>query len=167
MNCIKIGLPGKLILRDYLHENMTSQRPFFLLRIRFPGRPIFYTIASSPMGPFKLLSLPFKLFGAEIGGATAYADPAAPSDAFFIYSQKPGVGNNQTRTMTVAKLTQDWRNVSAITATFPGHLEGPAMFFNQREGLYYMWTSHTRGWNGSPAVVHSSSTMAGSEWKQG
>ena len=41
MNCIKIGLPGKLIIRDYFQENMTSQRPFLLLRISFPGRPIF------------------------------------------------------------------------------------------------------------------------------
>ena len=40
MNCIKIDLPGKLILRDYLQENRTSQRPFLLLRIDFPGRPI-------------------------------------------------------------------------------------------------------------------------------
>ena len=40
-NCIKIGLPGKSILRDYLQENMISQRPFLLLRISFPGRPIF------------------------------------------------------------------------------------------------------------------------------
>ena len=41
MNCIKIGLPGKLIPRDYFQENMTSQRPFLLLTIIFPGRPIF------------------------------------------------------------------------------------------------------------------------------
>ena len=40
-NCIKTGLPGKLILRDYFQENMTSRRPFLLLRISFPGRPIF------------------------------------------------------------------------------------------------------------------------------
>ena len=40
-NCIKIGLPGKSILRDYFQENMTSRRPFLLLRISFPGRPIF------------------------------------------------------------------------------------------------------------------------------
>ena len=39
-NCIKIGLPGKSILRDYFQENRTSQRPFLLLRISFPGRPI-------------------------------------------------------------------------------------------------------------------------------
>ena len=40
-NCIKIGLPGKSILRDYFQENMTSRRPFLLQRISFPGRPIF------------------------------------------------------------------------------------------------------------------------------
>ena len=43
-NCIKIGLQGKLILRDYFQENRTSRRPFLLLRTTFPGRPIFYTI---------------------------------------------------------------------------------------------------------------------------
>ena len=40
-NCIKIGLPGKSILRDYFQENKTSQRPLLLLRINFPRRPIF------------------------------------------------------------------------------------------------------------------------------
>ena len=40
-NCIKLGLPGKSILRDYFQENITFRRPFLLLRISFPGRPIF------------------------------------------------------------------------------------------------------------------------------
>ena len=40
-NYIKVGLPGKSILGDYFQENRTSQRPFLLLRISFPGRPIF------------------------------------------------------------------------------------------------------------------------------
>ena len=40
-NCLKIGLPGKLILGDYFHENRTSRRPLLLLRISFPGKPIF------------------------------------------------------------------------------------------------------------------------------
>ena len=40
-NCIKIGLPGKSILGYYFQENWTSQRPFLLLRISFPRRPIF------------------------------------------------------------------------------------------------------------------------------
>ena len=47
-NCIKIGLPGKLILRDYFQENRTSQRPFLLLRISFPGRPILYNSSQEP-----------------------------------------------------------------------------------------------------------------------
>ena len=41
MNCVKIGLPGKLIIGDYFQENRTSRIPFLLLRISFPGRPIF------------------------------------------------------------------------------------------------------------------------------
>ena len=41
-NCIKIGLLGKSILRDYFQENRTSRRPFLLLRISFLGRPILY-----------------------------------------------------------------------------------------------------------------------------
>ena len=40
-DCIKIGLPGKFILRDYFQENRTSGRTFLLLRISFTGRPIF------------------------------------------------------------------------------------------------------------------------------
>ena len=40
-NCRKIGLPGKSILVDYFQENRTSRRPFLLLRIGFPKRPIF------------------------------------------------------------------------------------------------------------------------------
>ena len=36
----KIGLPGKWILEDYFQENMTSRKPFLLLRISFPGSAI-------------------------------------------------------------------------------------------------------------------------------
>ena len=38
---MKIGLPGKSILGDYFQEKRTSRRHFLLLRISFPGRPIF------------------------------------------------------------------------------------------------------------------------------
>ena len=47
-NCIKIGLPGKLILGDYYQENWTSQRPFLLLRIHFPERPLFIQLPPGP-----------------------------------------------------------------------------------------------------------------------
>ena len=47
-NCLKIGLPGKSILRDYFQEKWTSRRPFLLLRIHFPGRPIFIQFIPVP-----------------------------------------------------------------------------------------------------------------------
>ena len=70
-NCIKIGLPGKSILRYYFQENRTVWRPFLLLRISFPRRPIFIqfvpdclllVLAQPPRGvtcriPHSLLSL--------------------------------------------------------------------------------------------------------------
>ena len=37
----KKGLPGKSILEDYFQENRTSRRSYLLLRISFPGGPIF------------------------------------------------------------------------------------------------------------------------------
>ena len=47
-NCIKIGLPRRSILRDYFQENRTSRRPLLLLRISFPGRPIFIQLVPGP-----------------------------------------------------------------------------------------------------------------------
>ena len=35
VNCIRIGLPGKLFLRDYFQENMISPRPFSYLEAVF------------------------------------------------------------------------------------------------------------------------------------
>ena len=52
-NCIKIGLPGKLILGDNFQENMTSRRPFILLRTTFPGRPIYIKFLPVPLGDLR------------------------------------------------------------------------------------------------------------------
>ena len=57
-NCIKLGLPGKSILKDYFQENRTSLRPYLLLRISFPGRPIF--IQFIPGGNIIKIGLPGK-----------------------------------------------------------------------------------------------------------
>ena len=37
-----------MIFRDYFQENRTSPRPFLLLRISFPGRPIFIQFVPGP-----------------------------------------------------------------------------------------------------------------------
>ena len=44
----KIGLPGKLFPGHYFQENRTSQRPFLLPRISFPGTPIFIQLPPDP-----------------------------------------------------------------------------------------------------------------------
>ena len=39
---------GRSLLGDYYQENGTSQRPFLLLRIDFPGRPNFIQLPPGP-----------------------------------------------------------------------------------------------------------------------
>ena len=46
-----------------------------------------------------------------------------------------------------------------MSAAYAGHLEGPAVFYSPPEQTYYLWTSHTSGWDGSPAVVHCAAAM--------
>ena len=55
---MKIGLPGKSILRDYFQEKRTSRRPFLFLRISFPGKPI--SIQFVPGGNGIKIGLPGK-----------------------------------------------------------------------------------------------------------
>ena len=114
-NCIKIALPGKSILGDYFQENMTSRRPFLLLRISFPGRPIFIQLPPAVLvlrahqaadlrrpqdGPFgdagrgqEHFKFPAKLRfessvgAAVVGGVNSGTDQAPPSllSFFFIF----------------------------------------------------------------------------------
>ena len=44
-NCIKLGLPGKLILRDYFQGDYDFPKTFSLTEIQFSGKTYFYTIA--------------------------------------------------------------------------------------------------------------------------
>ena len=43
-NCIKIGLPGKSILRNYFQENRTFPETFYLTENQLSGKIYFYTI---------------------------------------------------------------------------------------------------------------------------
>ena len=72
-NCIKIGLPGKSILRDYFQENMTSRRPFLLLRISFPGRPIFIQFIPGLLEVLPLLALVVQLLHPRLVRALGHA----------------------------------------------------------------------------------------------
>ena len=67
-NCVKIGLPGKSILGDYFQENRTSRRPFLLLKISFPGRPIFIQFVPDGLEGGDVLAEPVLVVGlGEVG----------------------------------------------------------------------------------------------------
>ena len=76
-NCIKLGLPGKSILGDYLQENMTSQRPFLLLRISFPGRPIFIQFVPAPSSPSLAFMIPSRMRSPRFWGEAEEEEAAA------------------------------------------------------------------------------------------
>ena len=78
-NCVKIGLLGKSILGDYFQGNRTSQRPFLLLRISFPGRPIF--IHFIPGTPRARSRPPLRVPPGEGGSVPAIATRISIKDA--------------------------------------------------------------------------------------
>ena len=57
-NCIKIGLPGKIDSRRLFPREKDFQRPFLLVRIRFPGRPIFIQLVPVKLSHLGVLPLP-------------------------------------------------------------------------------------------------------------
>ena len=141
-----------------IHNPLTGQ--FVMWCKATPGAAAF--VSHSPLGPFTPV---FRgdLAGRQVGGLTVYQDPQEPSAAWLAYSAKPSVEPSLPRAMMVLALSANWTWPAAQeTATYAGHLEGPAVFFSQ--GQYYLWTSHTAGWDGSPAVVHCAPTMNSSAW---
>ena len=53
-NCIKIGLPENRF--SYFQENRASRRPLILLRISFPGRPIFIQFVPAAVRAVRLVA---------------------------------------------------------------------------------------------------------------
>ena len=106
------------------------------------------------------------LAGRQVGGLTVYQDPQNLDAAWLAYSAKPTSGESPLpRAMMVLRLSSNWTWPAAQeTATYPGHLEGPAVFYSAPEKTYYLWTSHTSGWDGSPAVVHCAPSMDAATW---
>ena len=71
---MKIGLPGKSILRYYFQENRTSRRPFLLLRISFLGRSIFIQLVPGCLSHI-LPSVALTPTGVDGGGASIRSAP--------------------------------------------------------------------------------------------
>ena len=144
-----------------IHNPSTGQ--FVMWCKATPGAAAF--VAETPLGPFTPV---FRgdLAGRQVGGLTVYQDPQNLDAAWLAYSAKPTSGESPLpRAMMVLRLSSNWTWPAAQeTATYPGHLEGPAVFYSAPEKTYYLWTSHTSGWDGSPAVVHCAPSMDAATW---
>lgn len=143
-----------------IHNELTGQ--FVMWCKATPGAAAF--TSKTPLGPFAPV---FRgtLAGRQVGGLTVYQDPQDPSAAWLAYSAKPSDDSEPSlpRAMMVLALSANWSWPAAReTATYEGHLEGPAVFYSEK--TYYLWTSHTSGWDGSPAVVHCAPAMNSSTW---
>ena len=114
-----------------------------------------FASAATPEGPFVFSKTVAPNGGGWAGDLTVFVDPASPADAYLIYSGGTastvavgeGAGKQGAREIVVAKLTDDWLDVVPDRVThIPDNREGPAAFYAPGVG-YFIWTSHTTGWN--------------------
>ena len=104
------------------------------------------------------------------------ADPANPSNAYFVLSVHPssyGFSKNDSRQVKIFRMTPDWTELTGeyqnITAAWPlpnrydGKLEAPATFFDAETKHHYIWTSHCTYWFPNDAVLLASTDLFASE----
>ena len=132
-------------------------------------------VADNATGPFRLVKL-FNPGGHEVGDCTATADPADPSNAYFVLSVHPssyGFSKNDSRQVKIFQMTPDWTELTGeyrnVTAAWPlpnrydGKLEAPAPFFDAETKRHYIWTSHCTYWYPNDAVLLGSAELFASE----
>lgn len=124
-----------------------------------------FASAASEAGPFVFSKTVAPNGGNWAGDLTVFVDPQSPADAYLIYSGGTRQGGKQgPRGIVVAKLTDDWLDVVPDQVTWiPDNREGPAAFYAPGIG-YFIWTSHTTGWNPNPAAVYHADSIASPNW---
>jgi hypothetical protein len=101
----------------------------------------------------------FRPFGSYMSrDITAYVD--TDGTGYMISSA------NNNADLNIYRLTADYTNVSALVKSWPGDVrEAPALF--KRNGVYFMVTSGTSGWNPNQQKYSSSTSLTGtwSAWQ--
>ncbi|KAJ6519335.1 galactan 1,3-beta-galactosidase [Mycena sanguinolenta] len=98
--------------------------------------------AKTPCGPYTYLGS-WKPLGAESRDMSIFQDDDAAQTAYLLYASD----NNQN--FKITRLTADYHNVSAqVNELAASTLEAPGML--KRNGLYYLFASHTSGWDPNP-----------------
>ncbi|KAF7437222.1 hypothetical protein PC9H_004058 [Pleurotus ostreatus] len=107
--------------------------------------------AKSPCGPFTFRSS-FKPLGAESRDMGLFQDGART--AYLLYASD----NNQN--FKISRLDADYYNIAAQVNTIPGStLEAPGII--KRNGVYYLFASHTSGWDPNPNKFFTANSLSG------
>ncbi|KAF9473188.1 galactan 1,3-beta-galactosidase [Pholiota conissans] len=107
--------------------------------------------AKSPCGPYTYKSS-FKPFGADSRDMGLFQDAAQTS--YLLYASD----NNQN--FKIAKLDANYYNVTSVTTQLSGAtLEAPGVL--KRNGVYYLFASHTSGWAPNPNKFFTASSLSG------
>jgi len=109
--------------------------------------------AKSPCGPYTFQSS-FKPLGADSRDMSLYQDDDAAQTTYLLYASD----NNQD--FKISELDSNYYNVVSQTSVLSGStLEAPGML--KRNGIYYLFASHTSGWDPNPNKFFTASTLAG------
>ncbi|KAK0208893.1 galactan 1,3-beta-galactosidase [Desarmillaria ectypa] len=107
--------------------------------------------ATTPCGPYTYRSS-WKPLGADSRDMGLFVDD--DSTAYLLYASD----NNQN--FKISRLTADYHNVSAqVSVLSASTLESPGIV--KRNGVYYLFASHTSGWAPNPNKYFSATSLSG------
>jgi len=109
--------------------------------------------ASTPCGPYSYRGS-FSPLGAQSRDMSIYQDNDAAQTAYLLYASD----NNQN--FKISQLDTNYYNVVSETSVLTGStLEAPGIV--KRNGVYYLFASHTSGWAPNPNKFFTASSLAG------
>ncbi|PPR00261.1 hypothetical protein CVT24_005009 [Panaeolus cyanescens] len=109
--------------------------------------------ARSPCGPYSYRSS-FQPLGAQSRDMGLYQDDDGAQTVYLLYASD----NNQN--FKISRLDSNYYNVAAQVSTIAGStLESPGII--KRNGVYYLFASHTTGWDPNPNKFFTANSLSG------
>ncbi|KAF9056450.1 galactan 1,3-beta-galactosidase [Panaeolus papilionaceus] len=109
--------------------------------------------ARSPCGPYSYRSS-FQPLGAQSRDMGLYQDDDSAQTVYLLYASD----NNQN--FKISRLDSNYYNVASQVSTIAGStLESPGII--KRNGVYYLFASHTTGWDPNPNKFFTANSLSG------